>query len=281
MVEELNVDVPFDAEVFIGGLPHAASEEEIKALLEEVAPIVKLRMPPAHVSTGMKNKGYAFAAYHTAQDASAAIERYKNYEWRGCTIGVTASRPRNELFLGNLPKWLTPKDFETRLRAVTPGLISVELAMGKGFAFAAYESNGAAERALKQEIIMDGSKVTTRYREPKANESALDQVTLSLPCSLPQPSVGEGGRSDIPLIILRQTCRAGANGLVHGALRSRQAHRHDACTRGDMHASHQQQNFLTGHVNGHVKPRPGTPNCMASHRTALHHVTAPCALLAS
>ena len=127
--EEELLLLPVEGEVFVGGIPHDVTDAELKQLLEEVGPVAQIKMPPGPPGTASNNKGFAFVNFYKGEDAQAAMEKYKKYEWRGNTIGITPSRPRNELFVGNVPKTLSEEEFDSQLKEQTIGVSTIDFAV--------------------------------------------------------------------------------------------------------------------------------------------------------
>ncbi|KAI4386633.1 hypothetical protein MLD38_004550 [Melastoma candidum] len=89
-------------EIFIGGLPKDASENDVRTVFEEVGEVVDVRVVKDD-KTG-KSKGYAFVRYAVAADAKKALEKYHKLEICGKECGSRPVEGNGTIFLGNINK---------------------------------------------------------------------------------------------------------------------------------------------------------------------------------
>ncbi|URD89005.1 RNA recognition motif family protein [Musa troglodytarum] len=71
---------PHGSEIYVGGIPHDASEEELRSFCEPIGEVTEVRVMKAKDST--ENKGYAFVTFKTKELASKAIEELNNTEFK-------------------------------------------------------------------------------------------------------------------------------------------------------------------------------------------------------
>ncbi len=78
--------------VFVGGVPYAATEEELKAHFAQAGNVVSVFMPIDR-ETG-KKRGFAFVEFENEADMNKAVDMFNQTEFGGRTISVNAARPR-------------------------------------------------------------------------------------------------------------------------------------------------------------------------------------------
>ena len=61
-------------QLFVGGVPHAATEQDILEFCETVGEVYRLHVPIKDRKDGFNNPGYAFATYMSKVSAARAIE---------------------------------------------------------------------------------------------------------------------------------------------------------------------------------------------------------------
>jgi len=83
-----------NARVFVGGIPYAATEEELKAHFGAAGTVVSVFLP-IEKETGRK-RGFGFVEFNTPDEQGKAIDMYNNTDFGGRMISVSAARPRNE-----------------------------------------------------------------------------------------------------------------------------------------------------------------------------------------
>ncbi|KAL2937823.1 Heterogeneous nuclear ribonucleoprotein Q, partial [Bienertia sinuspersici] len=116
---------PYGSEVFIGGLPKDATEEDLRDLCEPIGEIYEVRLMK-NKDTG-EIKGYAFVAFKTKDDAQRAIEELKNKEFKGKTLRCSLSDSKHRLFIGNIPKSWSEDQFKKMIHDVGPGAEMIDL----------------------------------------------------------------------------------------------------------------------------------------------------------
>jgi len=72
---------PHGSEVYIGSIPHDASDEDLRAFCESVGEVTEVRIMKGKDSG--ENKGFAFVTFRTAELASKAIDELNNTEFKG------------------------------------------------------------------------------------------------------------------------------------------------------------------------------------------------------
>jgi cold-inducible RNA-binding protein len=78
--------VTISSTIFVGNLPFETTEDELRAVLAEADPAVRVRLGMDRV-TG-KPRGFAFAEFSDAAHAADAIRRFDAYEMRGRKLRV-------------------------------------------------------------------------------------------------------------------------------------------------------------------------------------------------
>jgi RNA recognition motif-containing protein len=78
--------VTISSTIFVGNLPYETTEEELRAILVDADPDVRVRLGTDRV-TG-KPRGFAFAEFSDAARAADAIRRFDAYEVRGRRLRV-------------------------------------------------------------------------------------------------------------------------------------------------------------------------------------------------
>ncbi|CAL9766579.1 unnamed protein product [Musa acuminata subsp. burmannicoides] len=87
---------PHGSEIYVGGIPHDASEEELRSFVSQ------LEGDESKDST--ENKGYAFVTFKTKELASKAIEELNNTEFKVDILHCSTSQVKHRLFIGNIPR---------------------------------------------------------------------------------------------------------------------------------------------------------------------------------
>ncbi|KAK8474523.1 hypothetical protein V6N11_068335 [Hibiscus sabdariffa] len=178
---------PNGSEVFIGGLPKDASEEELRELCEPIGEIFEIRLIKDKESG--ENKGYTFVAFKTKEVAEKAVEELHSKEFRGKTLRCSFSETKNRLFIGNVPKNLTEDEFRKAVESAGPGVENIELikdpqntSRNRGFAFVLYYNNACADYSRQKmasaNFKLDGNNPTVTWADPKSTpeSTAASQV---------------------------------------------------------------------------------------------------------
>lgn len=79
--------------VFVGGVPYAATEEELKGHFSTAGQVASVFMPIDR-ETG-KKRGFAFVEFSNEDDMNKAVDMFNQTEFGGRTISVNAARPRD------------------------------------------------------------------------------------------------------------------------------------------------------------------------------------------
>ncbi|KAK1263197.1 Polyadenylate-binding protein 5 [Acorus gramineus] len=116
---------PHGSEVYVGGIPHDATEEELTRFCESVGAVTEVRVMKGKDSS--ENKGYAFVTFKTKELASKAIEDLNGTEFKGRKIRCSSSQAKHKLFIGNVPRNWVEEDLKKVVMKVGPGVNTVEL----------------------------------------------------------------------------------------------------------------------------------------------------------
>lgn len=84
--------MPDNTRVFVGGVPYASSEEELKAHFSQAGEVLSVFMPIDRESG--KKRGFAFVEFATVDDMNKAVDMFNQTEFGGRTISVSSARPR-------------------------------------------------------------------------------------------------------------------------------------------------------------------------------------------
>ncbi|XP_050237407.1 heterogeneous nuclear ribonucleoprotein Q [Mercurialis annua] len=167
---------PHGSEVFIGGLPKDASENDLRDLCEPIGDIFEIRLMKDK-DTG-ESKGFAFVGFKSKEVAKKAIQDLHSKEFKGKTLRCSISETKNRLFIGNIPKNWTEDEFRKIVDEVGPGVDVIELirdpqipARNRGFAFVLYYNNACADysrqKMLDSSFKLDGNTPTISWADPK------------------------------------------------------------------------------------------------------------------
>ncbi|KAB1219732.1 Heterogeneous nuclear ribonucleoprotein Q [Morella rubra] len=193
---------PHGSEVFIGGLPRDAREEDLRDLCEPIGEILEVRL--------MKDKetgdarGYAFIAFKTKEVAQKAIEEIHNKDFKGKNLRCSLSETKHRLFIGNVPKSWTEDEFRKVIEEVGPGIENIELikdpqnpSRNRGFAFVLYYNNACADYSRQKmsnaNFKLDGNNPTVTWADPKSapDHSAASQVKALYVKNIPENTSNE------------------------------------------------------------------------------------------
>jgi len=81
-----------NARVFVGGIPYAATEDELKAHFSAAGTVVSVFLP-IEKETGRK-RGFGFVEFANAESAQAAIEALDGSMVEGRQINVSVAKPK-------------------------------------------------------------------------------------------------------------------------------------------------------------------------------------------
>ncbi|ERN08261.1 heterogeneous nuclear ribonucleoprotein R [Amborella trichopoda] len=187
---------PHGSEIFIGGIPREATEEDLRRLCEQIGEIAELRLLEDK-ATGA-HKGYAFVTFRSEELAQIAIDEINGKEFKGRNLRCSHSQAKNRLFVGNIPKNWIEEDLKRVVEEIGSGVINVELILdlqrsgNKGYAFLEYYNSACADYA-RQKMSSPGFKLdsntpTVRWADPKntADHDLTSQVKVVYVKNLPE-----------------------------------------------------------------------------------------------
>ncbi|RVX12023.1 Heterogeneous nuclear ribonucleoprotein Q [Vitis vinifera] len=230
---------PHGSEVYLGGIPNNASEEDLRGFCEPVGEVTEVRILKGKDSA--ETKGYAFVTFRTKELASKAMEELNNAEIKGRKIKCSASQVKHRLFISNVPRTWEEEDMKKVVTEIGPGVNLVELwkdpqnsSRNRGFAFIEYYNHACAEYSRKKmsnpKFKLDNNASTVSWADPKNVESsAASQVKAvyikNLPKYMTQDQLRElfGQHGKITKVVIppakagQENCRFG---FVHFAERS-------------------------------------------------------------
>ncbi|KAJ8478358.1 hypothetical protein OPV22_022085 [Ensete ventricosum] len=188
---------PHGSEVFIGGLPRDASEEDLRELAEPFGDIFEVRVMKDKDTK--ESKGFAFIMFTNSAAAQKAIEGIHEREFKGRKLRCSLSQAKHRLFIGNVPKSLAEDELRKILEDSGPGVEHIEMfkdpqnpARNRGFLFVEYYNHACAEYARQKmtnaNFKIDGTNPTVSWADPKnsADSSAAAQVKAIYVKNLPE-----------------------------------------------------------------------------------------------
>ncbi|KAJ6303812.1 hypothetical protein OIU77_017649 [Salix suchowensis] len=160
---------PHGTEVYFGGIPPDASEEDLKELCEYIGAVTEVRIMKGKDLS--ESRGYAFVSFRRKELASKAIEELNNTEFKGKKTAVQKTGPGV-----NLVELL--KDLQNPSR-------------NRGFAFIEYYNHACAEysrnKMSKPEFKLDDNAPTVSWADPRnAGSSTSFQVKAVYVKNLPE-----------------------------------------------------------------------------------------------
>ncbi|GMH21768.1 hypothetical protein Nepgr_023610 [Nepenthes gracilis] len=194
---------PYGSEVFIGGLPKDTSEQDLRELCEPIGEIYEVRLMKNKDTN--ENKGYAFVAFTTVEDAQTAIEELKNKEFKGKSLRCSLSESKHRLFIGNIPKIWSEDQFKKIIQEAGPGAQNIDLKQdalnpgrNRGFAFIEYYNHACADYARQKmctdNFKLDGNTPTVTWADPKSapdHSAAASQVKALYIKNIPEGATPE------------------------------------------------------------------------------------------
>ncbi|XP_038972949.1 heterogeneous nuclear ribonucleoprotein Q-like [Phoenix dactylifera] len=230
---------PHGSEVFIGGLPRDATEEDLRELCEKFGEIFEVRL--VKDKDTRESKGFAFITFTNKDAGQKAIEELHDKEFKGRTLRCSLSQAKHRLFIGNVPKSLSEDELRKILEESGPGVENVEMfkdpqnpSRNRGFLFVEYYNHACADYARQKmsspNFKMDGSNPTVSWADPKnsADSSAAAQVKALYLKNLPENVTPEklkelfGHHGEVTKVVL-PPAKAGQKrdfGFIHFAERS-------------------------------------------------------------
>ncbi|ONK79996.1 uncharacterized protein A4U43_C01F12640 [Asparagus officinalis] len=193
---------PHGSEVFIGGLPRDATEEDLRELCEPFGEIFEVKL--VKDKEKRESKGFAFVSFTAKDAAQKAIEEVQDKEFKGRTLRCSLSQVKYRLFVGNVPKNLSEEELRKILVETGPGVENIECfkdlqnpERNRGFLFVEYYNHACAEYARQKmtnpNFKIDGSNPTISWADPKnaAEASAASQVKAIYVKNLPEGVTSE------------------------------------------------------------------------------------------
>ncbi|XP_059430475.1 heterogeneous nuclear ribonucleoprotein Q-like [Corylus avellana] len=187
---------PHGSEVYIGGIPHDASDEGLRVFCESVGEVTEVRIMKGKDSG--ENKGFAFVTFRSAELASKAIDELNNAEFKGKKIKCSTSQAKHRLFIGNVPRSWGEGDLRKVVTDIGPGVTAVDLVKdikntsnNRGFAFVDYYNHACAEysrqKMMNPKFKLGDNAPTVSWADPKnADSSAASQVKAVYVKNLPK-----------------------------------------------------------------------------------------------
>ncbi len=77
--------------LFVGGIPWASTEDDVRKAFEEVGTVVSVSLPIDRMYN--RPRGFGFVEMSTEEEATAAIERWNEKEFGGRTLKVDYAQP--------------------------------------------------------------------------------------------------------------------------------------------------------------------------------------------
>ncbi|KAK9905524.1 hypothetical protein WJX75_001554 [Coccomyxa subellipsoidea] len=184
---------PHGTEVFVGGIPRTASEEQLKVFAEavgEVHAVVLLKDP----QNNEQNRGFGFVKFKTRAAATDALEKLAGKQladFPGQNLRVAPSQSKHKLYVGNIPRELSKDALKEQLDAVVKGVEVIELLMSKeypgqnrGFSFIEFYNHACAQLAKNvlsaPTYTMGGRTLNVAYAEPKGADQVPTQQVKSV-----------------------------------------------------------------------------------------------------
>lgn len=189
---------PHGSEIFIGGLPKDAVEDDLRELCEPLGEIYEIRLMKDKDSK--ESKGFCFVAFKSKEVAQKAIEALHSKDFKGKTLRCSLSETKNRLFIGNVPKSWTEDEFKKVIEEVGPGVEVIELikdpqnsSRNRGFAFVLYYNTACADysrrKMLSADFKLDGNTPTISWADPKGipdHSAAASQVKALYVKNIPE-----------------------------------------------------------------------------------------------
>jgi RNA recognition motif-containing protein len=80
--------------VFVGGIPWAASDQDLRDLFSEIGEVTDAVILQDR-ETG-KSRGFGFVTYASDDDAKSSVEKFNGHDFLGRELTVNEARPREE-----------------------------------------------------------------------------------------------------------------------------------------------------------------------------------------
>ncbi|XP_074556134.1 heterogeneous nuclear ribonucleoprotein Q-like isoform X2 [Curcuma longa] len=188
---------PHGSEIYVGGIPLNASEDELRSFCESAGEVTEVRVMKG--KNPSENKGYAFVTFKTAELALKAIEQLNNTEFKNKKVKCSTSQAKNRLFIGNVPRTWSLDDLKKVVTSIGPGVNKVELikstdtknpSHNRGYAFVEYYNHACAEYSRNKmsspEFKFDENRPTVNWADPRSGDSSSSQVKAIYVKNLPK-----------------------------------------------------------------------------------------------
>ncbi|KAG5253094.1 nuclear localization sequence-binding protein [Salix suchowensis] len=187
---------PHGTEVYFGGIPPDASEEDLKELCEYIGAVTEVRIMKGKDLS--ESRGYAFVSFRRKELASKAIEELNNTEFKGKKVKCSTSQANHKLFIGNVPRNWGEENMKKAVKKTGPRVNLVELlkdlqnpSRNRGFAFIEYYNHACAEYSRKKmskpDFKLDDNAPTVSWADPRnAGSSTSFQVKAVYVKNLPE-----------------------------------------------------------------------------------------------
>ncbi|WOL18132.1 heterogeneous nuclear ribonucleoprotein R [Canna indica] len=181
---------PHGSEIFIGGLPRDASEEDLRELANHFGDIFEVTV--IKDKDTKESKGCAFVMFTSSDAAQKAIEGIHEKIFEGRTLRCNFSQAKHRLFVGNVPRSLMEEEVWRILQETGPGVQHIEMfkdphnqTRNRGFLFVEFYNHACAEYT-RQKMIDPNFKIDeTNPVVNWANSSTADQVKAIYVKNLP------------------------------------------------------------------------------------------------
>lgn len=80
--------------LFVGNIPFASSESEMKDLFSKYESLTSFKLIMDHMSG--RSRGFGFAEFSSQEDAEKAIEELNGYNFNGKALIVNEARPQEK-----------------------------------------------------------------------------------------------------------------------------------------------------------------------------------------
>ncbi|CAI0398309.1 unnamed protein product [Linum tenue] len=185
--DELLALPPHGSEVYIGGIPHDTTQEELRGFCESVGDVHEVRMMKGKNLTD--SKIFAFVTFTSVDLASKAIKELNNSEFKGSKLKCSTSQAKHRLFLGNIPRSWGEEELRKAVTEVGPGVNAIQLVKdprnisnNRGFGFLEYHNNACAEYSRQKmsdpKFKLGDNTPTVSWADSRStNSAAATQVT--------------------------------------------------------------------------------------------------------
>ncbi|CAI0398311.1 unnamed protein product [Linum tenue] len=194
--DELLALPPHGSEVYIGGIPHDTTQEELRGFCESVGDVHEVRMMKGKNLTD--SKIFAFVTFTSVDLASKAIKELNNSEFKGSKLKCSTSQAKHRLFLGNIPRSWGEEELRKAVTEVGPGVNAIQLVKdprnisnNRGFGFLEYHNNACAEYSRQKmsdpKFKLGDNTPTVSWADSRStNSAAATQVKALYVKNLPK-----------------------------------------------------------------------------------------------